>query len=101
MLFLRSCNHTSTDIQCYRMLGKKTCACQIVNMYDLVRATCGFFNLLKVYMFLNPTDIKPTWAAANNYLFYNPEGEVSAEFRGLPQTNPSLILLNMGYTINC
>ena len=63
----------------------------------MLRVACGFFNLLKVDMFLNPTDIEPARAAANKYLIYTPESEVSDEFHGIPQMNPSFILLDVGY----
>ena len=83
------------------MLSTKPCARHIAKMYDIVRAACGFFNLLKVDMFLNPTDIEPERAATDKSLLYTHEGEVSAEFHGLPQTNPSFILLNVGYQMYC
>ena len=101
MLVLRSCNHTSKDIQWYCMISTKPCARQITIMYDLVRTACGFFNLLKVDMFLNPTNIEPARDAADKYLLSTPEGEMSAEFHGIPHMNPSFILLNMGYPMNC
>ena len=69
-------------------------------MYDLVRAARGFFNLLKVDMFMNPTDIKLAQAATNKSLLYTPEGEVSAEFHGHTQMNPYFILLNVGYPMD-
>ena len=67
----------------------------------MVHAACGFFDLFKVDMFLNPTDIEPERAAADNSIVYTPEGEVSAEFHGIPHTNPSFILLDVGYPMNC
>ena len=100
VLVLRSCNHTSTDVQFSRMLSTKPCAHQIKKMYDLVRAAFGFFNLLKVDMFLNPNDIKTAQAASNNSLLYTPEDDVLDQFRGIPHMNPSFILLNMGYPMN-
>ena len=63
---------------------KKPCAFQISKMYDLVHAAYGLFNLLKVDMFMNPTNIEPAQAAANKSLIYTPEGEVLAEFHGIP-----------------
>ena len=51
-------------------------------------------------MFLNPTEIEIERAAANKSLLYTPEGEELADFRGLPDMNPSFILLNVGYTLN-
>ena len=82
------------------MLSTKPCAHQIAKMNDLVCAACRFFNLLKVDIFLNPTNIKPVRAAADKSLIYNPEGEVSAEFHGPPQTNLSFIPPNVGYLMN-
>ena len=79
---------------------KKPCAIHITKMYDLVRAAYGFFNLLKVDIFLNPTDIKPAQSAAGKSLMYTTEGEVSAELHGITQTNPSFILMNVGYLMN-
>ena len=61
------------------------------------RKACGFFDLLKVDMFLNPTDIEPAQAATNKSLLYTLEGEVLADFHVLPQMNPFYILLNAGY----
>ena len=68
-------------------------------MYILVHAACGFLNLLKVDMFLKPTDIKTKWAATNNSPLYTTEGEVLDEFHGLPHMNPSFIILNVGYYV--
>ena len=59
--------------------------------YDLVHAACKFINLLKVNMFLNSTDTKPARTATHNSLLYTPEGEVSAEFHGIPHMNPSFM----------
>ena len=101
MLVLRSCNHTSTHIQWYSMLSIEPCACQIAIMYDLVRTACRFFNLLKVDMFLNPTDIKPAQDAADKSLLYTPERGVLSEFHVLPCINPSFLLLNVGYPNHC
>ena len=70
-------------------------------MNAMVCATCGFFNLLKVDMFLNPTDIEPAWDADDKYLLYTTGGEVSADFHGIPQKNTSFILLNVGHPMNC
>ena len=97
MLVFGGCNHTSTYIQWSIMISSKPCEFQIAKMYDLVLAACGFFNLLKVDMFLNPTDIKSAQAATNKSLLYTPEVEVLAEFHVLPQMNPFYILLNAGY----
>ena len=83
------------------MISTKICARQIAKMYDLVRAAGGLLNLLKVNMFLNLTDIEPVRAATDKSLLYTTEGEVSDELHGLPQTNTSFILLNMGYPMHC
>ena len=100
MLVLRICNHKPTYIQWSHMLSTKPCARQITKMYNLVCDACGFFNLLKVDMFLNPTDIEPARADIHNSILYNHVGEVLAEFHGLPQMNPSFILLNLDYPMN-
>ena len=77
-------NHTYTGIQWYSMLSIKPCAFPIAKMYNLICNACGFFNLLKVYIFLNPTNIEPTQDAADKSLLYNPECAVLAELHGLP-----------------
>ena len=100
MLVLRICNYTSTYILWSLMLSKNTYALQIIKNYGLVHAACRFFNLLKVDMILNPTDIEPIRASINKSLLYTTGGEVSAEFYGLPQINPYIILLNVGYPMN-
>ena len=66
----------------------------------MVLAACGFFNLLKVNMFLNTTDIETAQAATYTSLLYTHEGEVLSEFHGLPQMNPYFLLLNAGYPMN-
>ena len=100
MLVLGSCNHTYTDIQWYCMLSTKPCVHQIAKFYNMILAAYGFFDLLRLDMFLNPTNIEPARAAVNKSLLYTTESEVSAEFHGLPQMNPSFVLLNVGYPIN-
>ena len=70
-------------------------------MYNLVCAACGFFNLLKVDMFLNPTNIKLARDVVNNSLLHTPEGEQLDQFHGLPHMNPSFVLLNVRYPMNC
>ena len=72
MLVLRICNHTSTYIQWSHMLPTKPCASQISKLYDLVRAACGLFNLLKVDMFMNPTNIEPARAATGRHRYVPP-----------------------------
>ena len=42
----------------------------------------------------------PIRASINKSLLYTTGGEVSAEFYGLPQINPYIILLNVGYPMN-
>ena len=69
-------------------------------IYYMVRTACRLFNWLKVDMFLNPTNIKPTRSAIDKSLIYTPGGEVSAEFHGLTQMNPYFILLNLGSPMN-
>ena len=53
---------------------KKACARQISKIYNIVCAACGFLNLFKVDMFLNPTYIEPVRATADKSLPYIPEG---------------------------
>ena len=83
------------------MLSTKPCARQIEKNYDLVRAACGFFNLLKVDMFLNPTNIEPARDDTDKSLLYNTEGDFLAELHGLPHMNTSYMLLNVGCPMNC
>ena len=101
MLVVSIYNHTYKYIQWSCMLSTKPCARQIAKMYDLAGDACRFFNSLKVDMFLNPTNIEPTWATTDNSLLYTPEGEVLDEIHGIPRKNPSFILLSVGYPINC
>ena len=83
------------------MIPTKPCERHIEKIYDLVRAACGFFNLLKVDMFLKPTGIEPAQSATNKSRLYTPEGKVSTEFHVLTHMNPSFILLNVGYPMKC
>ena len=74
ILVLSSCNHTSIEIQWSHMLSTKPCARHISKIYNLLRAACGFFNKLKVDIFLKPTNIEPARADIDISLLYTPEG---------------------------
>ena len=75
-------NHTYTGIQWYSMLSIKPCAFPIAKMYNMICNACGFFNLLKVYIFLNPTNIEIAQDAADKYLLYTPEYGLLYGFHG-------------------